>query len=314
MLKQRVITALVLMAILLPALWADALWPFAVLSLVFVAAGGWEWARLNDAPGWRAYALGSGVVGACLWVAQDLSLPVWDASVTALPGGASSVAEVVPHVHRMGEQLAGFIVPSLWWWLAASVWVLGGAWALKFGPSHWRSLGMGPRGVLGLGLLVTAWLALTEAKLQGLNFLLSILCLVWAADIGAYFGGRRFGRRKLAPSISPGKSWEGVVAGLIATLLLAVVWVAIDRHLGVDSPSLYSRLLMGLGPAGLAAAVALLTAVSVMGDLFESMIKRQAGEKDSSQLLPGHGGVLDRIDAVLPVLPVALALLTLCHA
>jgi phosphatidate cytidylyltransferase len=309
MLKQRVITALVLMAILLPALWADALWPFATLSLLFVAAAGWEWARLNDAPGWRAWVLALGVVGGCLAVAQKLGLPVLGGDSTAVAAAHGAAG----HVHALGEPLVGFAVPASWWWCATAVWVLGGAWALRFGPTHWKALGMGPRGLIGLGLLVTAWLAMTEAKQHGLNYLLSIMSLVWAADIGAYFGGRTFGKRKLAPTISPGKSWEGVYAGAVSTLVLAVAWVAADRHLGVDSPSLYSHLLMGLGPVGLALAVMALTAVSVAGDLIESMIKRVAGAKDSSQLLPGHGGVLDRIDAQLPVLPVALALTTLCH-
>jgi phosphatidate cytidylyltransferase len=158
-----------------------------------------------------------------------------------------------------------------------------------------------------------AWLALTEGKAHGLNFLLSVFCLVWAADIGAYFGGRTFGRRKLAPSISPGKSWEGVWSGMVAVLLLSVLWITVDQHWSVDSPSLYSHLLSGLGPVGLVLAIVFLTGMSVAGDLFESLIKRQAGAKDSSQLLPGHGGVLDRIDALLPVLPLSLALMTLCH-
>mgnify|MGYP000034005307 CR=1 FL=1 len=146
-----------------------------------------------------------------------------------------------------------------------------------------------------------------------ITLLLSVLCLVWAADIGAYFGGRAFGKRKLAPSISPGKSWEGVVAGMLAVTLLAMAWIWVDRNMSVDSPSMYSRLLLGLGPVGMLFALAFLTAMSVVGDLFESLIKRQAGAKDSSQLLPGHGGVLDRIDALLPVLPLSLALMTLCH-
>lgn len=307
MLKQRVITALLLMAVLLPALWADAPWPFALLSLIFIGAAGWEWARLNEAPGPKAWILGLGVVGGCLVLAQRWQLPV----LVEAPGAAAPA--MAPHVHQLGEPLVGFLIPAPLWWAAALLWVLGGALALRHGPTHWRQVPMALRAVLGLGLLVVAWLALSEAKLHGLNFLLSTLCLVWAADIGAYFGGRAFGRRKLAPSISPGKSWEGVIAGMLATLLLSGAWIAFDREVGGDSPSLYSHLLMGLGPVGLVLAVLALTGLSVVGDLFESLIKRQAGAKDSSQLLPGHGGVLDRIDALLPVLPVSLALMTLCH-
>ncbi|RZI83658.1 MAG: phosphatidate cytidylyltransferase [Rubrivivax sp.] len=93
----------------------------------------------------------------------------------------------------------------------------------------------------------------------------------------------------------------------------AVGWIAFDRHWSVDSPSMYSHLLAGLGPVGLVLGIAFLTGMSVVGDLFESLVKRQAGAKDSSQLLPGHGGVLDRVDALLPVLPWVLALMSLCH-
>lgn len=308
MLKQRVITALILMAVLLPALWADALWPFALLSLVLIAAAGWEWARLNDAPGAKAWVLGLAVAGVSLGLAQQWHMPVLVASA---PNAAAP--SLALHQHIKGEALAGFLVPSAVWWVAAVIWVLGGALALRHGTTRWRLLPMPLRILLGLTLLVLAWLALAEAKLQGLNFLLSVMCLVWTADIGAYFGGRTFGKRKLAPSISPGKSWEGVIAGMMATTVLAIGWLVAERQLPVDSPSVYNYLLMGLGPVGLAVCVWCLTAMSVVGDLFESMVKRQAGAKDSSQLLPGHGGVLDRIDALMPVLPLSLALLSLCH-
>lgn len=309
MLKQRVITALVLMAVLLPTLAADALWPFALLSLLFIAAAAWEWGRLNQAPGWRAVVLALLVAAAGLAVARATGLPVWQGG--AGPEVASAAAQ--PHEHVPGHAPVGFLLPGSLWWAALALWVVGGGLALRFGTARWKHLPVAPRALLGLLVLTLAWLALTEAKLQGLNFLLSVMALVWVADIGAYFGGRRFGRRKLAPSISPGKSWEGVVAGMLAALLLAAAWIALDRQWHVDSPSLYSRLLMGLGPAGLVAAVLGLTAMSVVGDLFESLVKRQAGAKDSSQLLPGHGGVLDRIDALLPVLPLSLAVVSLCH-
>lgn len=303
MLKQRVITALILVAILLPTLVADAAWPFALLTLVFISAAGWEWSRLNEAPGLRAVLLGAAVAGACVHVAQRFHLPLWADAATPLE----------PHVHEAGHALVGFRTPAGIWWGAALIWALGGALALRFGPKHWLALPQLLRRLLGLVLLVLAWMALVESKAQGLNHMLSVFCLVWAADIGAYFGGRAFGRRKLAPSISPGKSWEGVVAGALAVLLLAAGWLWADQHVGVDSPSLYSRLLWGLGWPGMVAALLALTGLSVVGDLFESLVKRQAGAKDSSQLLPGHGGVLDRVDALLPVLPVSIALLSLCH-
>lgn len=298
MLKQRVITALILVAILLPTLVAEAAWPFALLTLVFISAAGWEWSRLNEAPGARAVLLGAAVAGACVYVAQRFHLPLW-ADATVAPE---------PHVHEAGHALLGFRTPAVIWWFATLVWVLGGALALRFGPTHWRVIPEWLRRLLGLALLVLAWMALVESKAQGLNHMLSVFCLVWAADIGAYFGGRTFGRRKLAPSISPGKSWEGVVAGALTVLLLAAAWLWVDQNVGVDSPSLYSRLMWGLGWPGMIAALLALTGLSVVGDLFESLVKRSAGAKDSSGLLPGHGGVLDRVDALLPTLPLALML------
>jgi phosphatidate cytidylyltransferase len=118
------------------------------------------------------------------------------------------------------------------------------------------------------------------------------------------------GKHKLAPSISPGKSWEGAAGGLMAVLLLAVFWLWLDGAYAaqIDAPSLYSQLQRKWGWAGLGAALLLLTAMSVVGDLAESLMKRATGVKDSSQLLPGHGGVLDRIDALLPTFILAMAL------
>ena len=163
-------------------------------------------------------------------------------------------------------------------------------------------------GVLALWL---AWLAVLQAHRMGVNFLLSVLLLVWVADIFAYFAGRAFGlkftRNKLAPSISPGKSWEGVWGGMAGVLVLAAVWVFADRQLGAALPSFYS-LLLRQGLWFLALAVVFMGAMSVVGDLVESLVKRSVGVKDSSALLPGHGGVLDRIDALLPTLPLAMML------
>jgi phosphatidate cytidylyltransferase len=192
-----------------------------------------------------------------------------------------------------------------------AVWVLGGTFVLRGGPLAWPALPMALRWIVGLALLWTAWLALAHAKTLGINFILSVFCLVWAADIAAYFGGRAFGKRKLALSISPGKSWEGVWSGMLGALFLAAVWCWADSAWTLDSRSLYTRVAARFGLAGLALVVIFLAAMSVVGDLFESLVKRSAGAKDSSGLLPGHGGVLDRVDALLPVFPVALAWVSL---
>ncbi len=275
MLKQRVITALVLLAILLPALFAPVAWPFAVVTLVMIGAAGWEWARLNGA----SFAAAVGM-GALLCVACGGAL--WAGWVSAAPRAA--------------------------WWCATLVWVLGGAWALKGGPAAWSSLSKPLRWTLGLVALWMAWLALANARAAGVNFILSVFCLVWAADIAAYFGGKAFGKRKLAPAISPGKSWEGVWSGMAGVLALAALWISLDRSWAVDSKSLYTLLRERHGTFGLVLVLVFLAAMSVVGDLMESLVKRSAGVKDSSGLLPGHGGVLDRVDALLPVFPLALAM------
>lgn len=272
MLKQRIITALLLLAVLLPAMFHDAIGPFAGLALVLVAAAGWEWARMN-ACGPAVSRLIGVVVGLSMllfwwWGGLDRSwLPVW--------GGASAA------------------------WLMLSLVML------RRGVPGWQAWPTRPRLVIGLCLLACAWLALVQARQVGLVFLLSVLTLVWAADIAAYAGGRAFGRRKLAPTLSPGKSWEGAISGFVGVCLLAAFWLWFDRQYSAGAPSLFSRL-WTLGPLGAGVSVLFLTATSVVGDLLESLVKRGAGMKDSSQLLPGHGGVLDRVDALLPVLPVAM--------
>jgi phosphatidate cytidylyltransferase len=291
MLKQRVITALVLLALLLPALFAASPWPFAALTLVLVAAAGWEWARLNGLRGAATFGMGALLALACAsaWVAE------WTTQA-----------------------------PAALWWLALLVWVLGGSLALRQGVAGWPRLAPAGRWLIGLVLLWTAWLALSSARHLGINFILSLFCIVWVADVAAYFGGRSLGKRKLAPAISPGKSWEGVWCGMAGAVMLSLVWMLFDRQwLGIDegatalvggsgaAPSWFSHMRARLGLPGMLVAVVFLAAMSVVGDLVESLVKRSAGAKDSSGLLPGHGGVLDRIDALLPVLPLALALAAL---
>lgn len=278
MLRQRVITAVVLLLIFLPSLFYPTSTPFCMAALMLIAAGGWEWAKLN---GYRqSVSLLSGVLCACACAAA------W----------------------RLGalEQTLGPL-----WSVSSAAWVLAGGLVLYRGVGPW---GAHPRMVrLGLGLcaLWLAWVAVAQARMIGTNFLLSVLLLVWVADIFAYFAGRTFGgrvcKRKLAPSISPGKSWEGVWGGMLGVVCLAFVWRWLDSAWQVSVPSLYSRI-GAKGTALLVVAVLFMTLMSVVGDLLESLVKRSAGVKDSSGLLPGHGGVLDRVDALLPTLPLAMML------
>ena len=277
MLKQRIVTATVLLAILLPVLVVDTPWPFAVVALAAFAVGAWEWGRLNGA-GPLSFALGVALVAMAL--------------------AAIALGWV-------------FEAPRSAWWIAVVAWVAGGAWTLRGGTAGWPKAPRALRLVLGLVVLWAAWLALANAKAIGLNFILSVFVVVWFADVFAYFGGRAFGRRKLAPTISPNKSWEGVWSGAVGVLAVAALWLAVERSLHVDSPSLFARLDARFGLVGLALVVVFLVGMSVVGDLVESLVKRSAGAKDSSRLLPGHGGVLDRVDALLPVFPIALALASL---
>ncbi len=281
MLKQRVLTALAMLAILLPALLYPTPWPFCLLALVFMAAGAWEWGRLN----------GLEARGA-IWVSCQFVM----------------LAAMTWYLGLLERQLTTL------WIIASGLWVLVGAWLLKTGVSGWSTIPSGLRRMGGVLALWLAWLAVSQARIMGINFLMSVLLLVWAADIFAYFVGRalggKFTSRKLAASISPGKSWEGVWGGVAGVLLLAFAWVQADAYWQNAVASLYTRL-WSQHMVLMLMALLFLTAMSVVGDLVESLIKRSAGVKDSSGLLPGHGGVLDRIDALLPTLPMAMMLVAL---
>ncbi len=285
MLKQRVITALVLLAIILPALFYKTPFPFAAVALLLMAAGTWEWGRLN----------GFGQLGAAGL-----------AAVCVLAGGLSWYGGLIE------QSLA------LLWTAAGAAWVLAGGWLLRNGVTGWARIPKTLRLVGGLAAIWLAWLAVAQARVIGIPFLLSVLLLVWVADIFAYIVGRTLGGRlskgKLAPSISPGKSWEGVWGGMAGVVLLALSWVWLGSRSGTDllaGPTLYGGLVKRHGLAVMLLAVLFLAAMSVVGDLVESLVKRSAGVKDSSGLLPGHGGVLDRVDALLPTLPLAMMLATL---
>jgi len=274
MLKQRIITALVLLALLLPALFATSPEPLALFTLLLMAAASWEWGRLNGL-GFRPAMI---LTGLCLCLCAASWWAGW--AVQA---------------------------PAALWWLAGGAWLVGGAWMLRRGVQGWGLWPRVARWTGGILVLWLTWLALCQSKNMGVNYLLSVLALVWVADVAAYFGGRAFGRRKLASNISPGKSWEGVFSGVLAVGVLALIWSALDGQQTSWSPSVFSMLVQQ-SQVWAFAGVALLVVMSVVGDLAESLVKRSAGVKDSSALLPGHGGVLDRVDALLPTLPLALML------
>lgn len=279
MLRQRVITALVLVALLLPTLVGDDPLPFAVLAGAFCAVGMGEWARLAGLRqplalyGWGAvWSVAAAVLFGLLWRQDDLVAPDWASTMWA---GCSTV-----WLALFGLSLPRAQLPT----------------ALR--RPAWLAL-------LGCVLLLAAWLALVELRARGAMFLLSLLALVWTADIAAYFGGRAWGRSKLAPAISPGKTRAGAWSALVATLLYAAVCVAAAPRV----PNYFSLIQLRFGWGGLLLVVVVLLLLAIAGDLFESLLKRSAGVKDSGALLPGHGGILDRIDALLPVLPFALLLL-----
>jgi phosphatidate cytidylyltransferase len=285
MLKQRVITTLIMLAIVIPTLLYPSPWPFCLLALVFMAAGAWEWARMNGLKeSGSIYFAGFFVLGAALsWYLGFLNM-------------------AMPNV----------------WILASGFWVLSSAWLLSAGVVGWSKIPETLRRAGGLIVLWLAWLAVCQARIQGVNFLMSVMCLVWVADSFAYFAGRTWGgkftKNKLAPSISPGKSWEGVWGGAVGVFLIALAWIWADSHwlsaAQGSATSLYTRL-NSQHVVLMVVALLFLTAMSVIGDLIESLIKRSAGVKDSSGLLPGHGGVLDRVDALLPTLPIAMMLTSL---
>jgi len=270
MLATRVATALVLLALFLPAIFLGPPWVWGALSLAVLAAAGREWGRLlGSERGGRA--LGAGLVLA------GVAYLAWRG---ADPGaGTPPLASAV-------------VAASLAFWVTAGPLAL--ARARRVGPA-WPVAGLA---------LSACWIALYELRVAGAVMLVSCMAIVWLADIGAYFAGRRFGQRKLAPRVSPGKTWEGVAGGVALVLASAALVPPLWRG------QVFSGWLVERGGwAATAAVLVAVVALSVVGDLHESLLKRLAGAKDSGGLLPGHGGVLDRIDALIPTMPGCLLLL-----
>ena len=278
MLKARVITALVLLALLVPALAFMPITGWALFVLLFMAAAAWEWARLCGFGATLAIAYASGIVLVAL---------VFLATPVQVSSDISTVAYV----------------------LSASCWALVAGWWVARGPAAPHR---GALALLGVLMLLPCWWAVVQARAAGALFMFLLMGLIWVADISAYFAGRAFGRHKLAPAVSPGKTWEGAVGGMAGGVVLAVICAYATTASGGTYDSWFAWLFGfagRMGPAGVVAALAVvvvLVAMSIVGDLFESLLKRRAGVKDSSGLLPGHGGVLDRIDSLIPTMPLAM--------
>jgi phosphatidate cytidylyltransferase len=269
MLKTRVLTALVLAAIILAAMAWSPLAVAAVLTVAFAIAQA-EWLQLA---GWRfaralplALALGVVLMVLLIWAPQRLQ-------ALSLPAAALAVA--------------------IWLALAVVLARIEAGGPVRIAPALST--------VLAFVLPLAAWLAAMRFLAGGILLLFSVLAIVWIADIAAYFAGRAFGRAKLAVRISPGKTWAGVWGAMGAVALCATAfWFAWPQ-----AAPYTSRLVAARGLALTLPLLALLVAFSIVGDLFESWLKRQAGAKDSGHLLPGHGGFYDRIDAMLALLPPA---------
>ena len=263
MLKQRIITALILLPIALCGFFLLEGSGFALFIGLVVTLGAWEWARLAGFEAQGARVLFAAIVAVLLF-------------------GLHLFPDLAPWV----------LGAAVLWWAAATYFVL----TFPQSAVHWSSIAS--KLVIGLLILLPAWqgLVLIKAMPLGNWLIMAVMVLVWGADIGAYFSGRKFGKRKLAPKVSPGKSWEGVFGGLLLSLLITAV-VGVVR--GWSASEMFVALV----------GAAVIVLISVVGDLTESMFKRQSGIKDSSNLLPGHGGVLDRIDSLTAAIPVFAVLL-----
>jgi phosphatidate cytidylyltransferase len=270
MLATRIVTALVLVAVVLAALFFLPAWGWGAATLAGIGVAACEWASLAGfrRPAWWLFVAGALLIG----------LNLLFSPLAGFDGGWPD-----------GVVLAVCGPATVFWMLVAPLW-LRGSWRPR--SSLWLA-------VVGWLVLVAAWVAVVELQARSPWLALAAMALVWVADIAAFFTGRAIGRHRLAPLISPGKTWEGVFGGLVAVAMYAMALVPFARRAGfageITAPAVAAWLVLTL----------VLALLSIAGDLFESLQKRNAGVKDSGTLLPGHGGVLDRIDALLAALPLA---------
>jgi len=273
MLKTRVITALIILPIVLVALFAFPNWAWDIFTLAIALVSCWEWSRFCQfsVGGKRVYLALSAVVAAVIFFAYlDNRL-----------------------VNFQQIALVGFIISSLFWFVLAPLWL----------AKLWRPGSRAVAALAGWIVVFPTWLAFLVLHDLSPWIFLSFAFIVWVADVFAYFVGKAMGKQKLAPSISPGKTIQGALGGLAGVALYYFVWKLLAER-SVAQGATWATDLLSHG-AWLLGFFLMLGVLSVIGDLFESWMKRGAGMKDSSGLLPGHGGFLDRIDALTSTLPVA---------
>lgn len=268
-LKTRIITALILAPIAIGGIFFLPPLGFALFTGVIISVGAWEWANM--------------------------------AGITQPLGRVGFALAMAAILYGMLEVPANVVLwAALLWWIVCFLLIR----SYPDGSGRWGSATA--RALMGLFVLVPAWVGLNHLRTGGFQFgdnannlllILYVFCIVWVADIGAYFAGRTFGKAKLAPRVSPGKSWAGVWGGLFAVALFALL---IGMLAQASSENIALLILASLITGG----------ISVVGDLMESMLKRFRGIKDSSQLLPGHGGILDRIDSLTAAIPVFALIIT----
>lgn len=258
MLKVRILTVLLLLPLFLLALFYSSPMSWALFTLGVVLIGAYEWSKIS------AYT------GIQCWLYVLLTLLI---GLALLPDSSRSANNIL------------YGIAFLFWAILVPLWL----------KNQWRSRQWLILALVGWVVLIPTWLALVELRSIGPGLLLGLLAVVWVADTAAYFAGRKFGRHKLAPAISPGKTWEGVAGAYLGVSLYALVWGMWDGTAVLFSSGLWLGVVL----------LWMLTLFSILGDLFESWMKRVAGIKDSGRILPGHGGMLDRIDALTAAVPIA---------
>ena len=263
MLLKRILTATLLLVGLLACLFFLSNMLWALVMLLPLAIGTLEWGKLSG-----------------------FSMPA--RLGYALSGVAFAVGA---YVFSLAAWL--YLAAMVFWLIIVPLWLAAG-WQLK---SAWL------RAPLGMLVMLPLWMALVELREQGPWWVLLLMGVVWIADTAAYFAGKKFGKHKLAPSISPGKTWEGVVGAVVAVFAYGAIVLMVLSGPRFD-PYAWAMPALMLG--------VVMLYLGIIGDLFESWVKRIANVKDSGNILPGHGGVLDRIDALTSTLPIAA--LILLHA